>query len=365
MIEAERRAGEGAGRSGLGFPPPREPAPASPPDGAQAIAADAEERATGTVNLGRRFFNVKTGLSFLLGIAILFALFRFSDVQLSEILAQLREVDPRVYALAAVCYTFTFPFRGLRWQRLLANAGSRLPLSQLTEVIFISWFVNSVLPGKVGDVYRGYLLRREHGLSLSRTVGTVVAERVVDLFALVTLLGVTGFFVLRNRVSPLVDHMLQAGWIGLGLLVVGLVVIYRFGDRIAAHFPETVQTVYRKFAHGTFASLSSIRGLPILILLTILAWGAEAGRLYFVMQALHVDLGPLAAFFTVAAISLALIVPTPGGLGGVEAAFAGVLAVFGVPLQVALAVAVLDRLISYYCLILFGLPAFLLTKRGK
>src|SRR5688500_11633045 len=153
MIEAERRAGEGAGRSGLGFPPPGEPAPASPVTtpsrvtrsarstraGAPAIVAEAEERATGTVNLGRRFFNVKTGLSFLLGIAILFALFRFSDVQLSEILAQLREVDPRVYALAAICYTLTFPFRGLRWQRLLANAGSRLPLSQLTEVIFISW----------------------------------------------------------------------------------------------------------------------------------------------------------------------------------------------------------------------------------
>ena len=293
MIEAERRAGGPA----VGFPAAEEPAPTSPPDGAPTIAS--EERASGTVNLGRRFFNVKTGLSFLLGIAILFALFRFSDVQLSEILAQLREVDPRVYALAAICYTLTFPFRGLRWQRLLANAGSRLPLSQLTEVIFISWFVNSVLPGKVGDVYRGYLLRREHGLSLSRTVGTVVAERVVDLCGLVTLLGVTGFFVLRNRVSPVVDGMLHAGWIGLALLIGGLFVLNRFGDRLAALFPAKVQAIYAKFAHGTFASLSSLKGLPLLILLTILAWSAEAGRLYFVMQALDVQLGPLAALFTV------------------------------------------------------------------
>jgi glycosyltransferase 2 family protein len=383
MIEAERRAGGPA----VGFPAAEEPAPASPPDGAPVTTPSrvtrsasrrlvastragapeiaSEERATGTVNLGRRFFNVKTGLSFLLGIAILFALFRFSDVQLSEILAQLREVDPRVYALAAICYTFTFPFRGLRWQRLLANAGSRLPLSQLTEVIFISWFVNSVLPGKVGDVYRGYLLRREHGLSLSRTVGTVVAERVVDLCGLVSLLGITGFFVLRNRVSPVVDGMLHAGWIGLAVLIGGLFVLNRFGDRLAALFPAPVQAIYAKFAHGTFASLSSLKGLPLLVLLTILAWSAEAGRLYFVMQALDVQLGPLAALFTVAAISLALIVPTPGGLGGVEAAFAGVLAVFGVPLQVALAVALLDRLISYYSLILFGLPAFLLTRRGR
>jgi uncharacterized protein (TIRG00374 family) len=353
MIEAERRS-----------QPAPVPFPAQEPV-AETQPAPAVGPATGTVSLGRRFFNIKTLLSFLLGIAILFTLFRVTGANLAEIVEQLRQVDPRIYAMAVVCYVLTFPFRGLRWQRLLANAGTHLPLGQLTEVIFISWFVNSVLPGKVGDVYRGYLLRREHSLSMSRTVGTVVAERVVDIFALVTLLGVTGIFVLRNRVSPMVDHMLQAGWIGLAVMVVGMVVIYRFGERIAARFPEKVQSVYARFAHGTFASLSSVRGLPILILLTILAWCAEAGRLYFVMRALHVDLGLPAAFFTVAAISLALIVPTPGGLGGVEAAFAGVLAVFGVPLQLALAVAVLDRLISYYSLIIFGLPAFLLTKRGK
>jgi uncharacterized protein (TIRG00374 family) len=357
MIDAEARA----------EPAPRpatqseaQPVPVPFPDS----PATPEERATGTVNLGRRFFNVKTGLSFLLGIFILFTLFRVSNVNLSQILAQLSQIDPRAYALAIVCYTLTFPFRGLRWQRLLANVGSHLPLGQLTEVIFISWFVNSVLPGKVGDLYRGYLLRREHGLSLSRTVGTVVAERVVDLCGLVGLLGITGFFVLRNRVSPVVDGMLHAGWIGLALLVAGLFVLYHFGDRLAAVFPERVQAIYAKFAHGTFASLS-LKGLPLLVILTVLAWGAEAGRLYFVMQALHVNLGPPAALFTVAAISLALIVPTPGGLGGVEAAFAGVLAVFGVPVQIALAVALLDRLISYYSLIIFGLPAFLLTKRGR
>jgi uncharacterized protein (TIRG00374 family) len=351
MIEAERRSQPAP-------VPFQEPAP-------EAVADPPVEPATGTASLARRFFNIKTLLSFLLGIAILFTLFRVTGANVAQIVAQLREVDPRIYALAVLCYVLTFPFRGLRWQRLLANVGTRLPLGQLTEVIFISWFVNSVLPGKVGDVYRGYLLRREHSLSLSRTVGTVVAERVVDIFALVTLLGVTGIFVLRNRVSPVVDHMLQVGWIGLAVMVLGMVVAYRYGERIAARFPEKVQAVYAKFAHGTFTSFSSVRGLPVLILLTVLAWSAEAGRLYFVMQALHVELGPLAAFFTVAAISLALIVPTPGGLGGVEAAFAGVLAVFGVPLQLALAVAVLDRLISYYSLIIFGLPAFLLTKRGK
>ena len=317
------------------------------------------------MSLGRRFFNIKTALSFLLGIAILFTLFRATDIHPAELWPKLREVDFRIYALAALSYAVTFPFRGLRWQQLLRNVGSRLPMVPLVEVIFISWFVNSVLPGKVGDLYRGYLVRREYGLSLSRTIGTVVAERVIDLLGLILLLGTTGYLVLRNRVSPAVDQILHVGWIGLAVLVVGLVVTYRYGERVMALFPERIREIYARFAHGTFASLGASRSLPLVALLTVLAWSAEAGRLYFVMQSLDLGIGPLAALFTVAAVSLSLIVPTPGGLGGVEAAFVLVLPVFGVAKNDALLVAILDRLISYYSLILFGLPAFLLTKRGR
>lgn len=314
------------------------------------------------VNVGRSFFNIRTAFSFLLGIAILFTLFRAISVRPADVWEQVLQVDGRVYLLAVISYVLTFPFRGLRWQRLLSNVGSHLPVLPLTEVIFIAWFVNSVLPGKVGDLYRGYLLRREYRLSLSRTIGTVVAERVVDLLSLILLLGVTGYLVLRGRVAPVVDQMLYAGWIGFAVLVIGMVLTYRYGERLAAFFPPHLREVYVRFAHGTFASL---KNLPVIAGLTALAWLAEAGRLYFVMQSVHLSLGLPAALFTVAAVSLSLIVPTPGGLGGVEAAFVGVLAVFGVPLHVAVVVALLDRMISYYSLIVFGLPAFLLTKRGR
>jgi glycosyltransferase 2 family protein len=333
-------------------------ATASPPPHEATAELDAP------VNLRARFFNVRTLLSFLLGIAILVGLFRYSNVDPGAILTQLQRVDLRIYLLAALSYVLTFPFRGLRWQTLLRNVGARLPLAQLTEVIFISWFVNSVVPGKLGDIYRGYLVKREYGLSLSRTVGTVVAERVVDLLCLIMLLGVSGFFVLRGRVSAELDNIVHLGWIGFAVLIVGMVVTYRFGTRLVSYFPKPVQDVYEKFAHGTFSSLAP-RTVPALGLLTVLAWSAEAARLYFVMQSLDLGIGPEAALFTVAAISLALIVPTPGGLGGVETAFVLVLAVFGVDRGVALTVALLDRLISFYSLIIFGFPAFLITKRGR
>jgi len=334
--------------------------PTADPEG--STPPDSEDR---SVDLRSRFFNVRTGLSFLLGIAILVALFRFANVDPQQLLSQIRGVNLGLYAAAIACYVLTFPFRGARWQRLLNNVGIRLPVLPLTEVIFISWFVNSVLPGKIGDLYRGYVIKREHRVSLSRTVGTVVAERVMDLTCLILLLGTTGALVLHNRVSPVVAGILQAGWIGFALLLAGLFVTYRYGERLMSFFPTRVQAIYSRFAHGTFSSFS-LRSAPVLVLLTVLAWSAEAARLYFVVRALDVPgVGPLAALFTVAAISLSLIVPTPGGLGGVEAAFVLVLAVFGVDKSLAVAVALIDRSISYYSLIIFGFPAFLMTKRGQ
>jgi glycosyltransferase 2 family protein len=235
--------------------------------GVTGVANEAEERA---VNLKDRFFNFRTGFSFLLGVAILVALFRFTNVDPGEIVARFRQMDWRFFILAVLSYVCTFPFRGLRWQVLLRNIGVRLPLAPLTEVIFISWFVNSIVPGKLGDIYRGYLIKREYRLSLSRTVGTVLAERIVDLLCLILILGTSGFLVLRNRVSPELDSMLHLGWIGFVVLIAGMMVMYRYGERLMSFAPERFREAYARFAQGTF---SAFRNLPIVGGLTLLAWG--------------------------------------------------------------------------------------------
>jgi uncharacterized protein (TIRG00374 family) len=333
---------------------PLEPSAVSPVE-----AVDATDPTPEIV--GRRFFTWRTGISFLFGVAILVWVVRSSALDPAEVVVKLTNVELSWYALAICSYLTTFPFRGLRWQRLLIDNGTRLPMRPLIEVIFLSWFVNSVMPGKVGDVYRAYLLRGEFRLSLSRTVGTVLAERIADIFTLVSVLGVSGAIVLGDHVDPRISRILEFGWAGVLVLFAGLLVMYRYGGVITRVFPERIREPYDRFAAGTFASF----GHPhVLALLTALAWASEAGRLYCVVRSLGVAITPVESLFTVAAISLALIIPTPGGLGGVEAAFIGVLPLFGVPAQVAIVVAFLDRLISYYGIIAIGLPAFVLTRRG-
>src|SRR5205823_7527570 len=97
-------------------------------------------------------------------------------------------------------YYSAFWLRAARWKLLLNNVGSgmggeRLPtlpgINGLVEIIYLSWFVNCIVPAKLGDAYRSYLLKRNAGISFSSTIGTILAERVIDLLVLFGLLSVS------------------------------------------------------------------------------------------------------------------------------------------------------------------------------
>ena len=74
-----------------------------------------------------------------------------------------------------------------------------------TEIIFLSWLVNCVVPAKLGDVYRAYLLKINSTASLSRTFGTVFIERVLDLFAIALLGLAAGFWSFRDGLPPAIQ----------------------------------------------------------------------------------------------------------------------------------------------------------------
>ena len=113
-----------------------------------------------------------------------------------------------------------------------------------------------------------------------------------------------------------------------------------------------------------------MRHLPGLGALTIVIWLTEGMRLYLVVQALgfsDVELGLSGAIFVALIGSLLTAVPlSPAGLGIVEAGVVGVLTVaYGVPLPEATAIALLDRVISVFSVIIFGSIAYVLSDKPR
>src|SRR5205814_10716009 len=117
---------------------------------------------------------------------------------------------------APLVYYLGFPLRGMRWSILIRGAGSQLGARDATEIIFISWLVNCLVPAKLGDIYRAYLLKINSPVSLSRTFGTVFIERILDLFAISVLGLAAGFWSFRTGLPGPIQIVVA---IGVGVVI--------------------------------------------------------------------------------------------------------------------------------------------------
>ncbi|MBA2255024.1 MAG: flippase-like domain-containing protein [Chloroflexi bacterium] len=329
-----------------------------------------DEVDTDQISLSRRLRNPRTIISIVVPLIIVALVARnLPGLQLEKLGPTIAAASPGLLLVAFLIHYSGFPLRGYRWHRLLRGAGANIGVRDATEILFISWLVNCVVPAKLGDVYRAYLLRLNFLVSLSRTFGTVFIERVFDLFAIALLGLAAGFWSFRDGLSNEVRIIFALGLVIIAALAVGLLLLRNFGRRTLERLPlpHRVLDFYDRFEEGVF----SIRRGDVWRIgaLTGLIWSTEAVRLMFVVAALgfDVNLGISGAFFVALAASLLTAIPlTPAGLGVVEAAIITILTViYRVPVTEATAIALVDRGISVVSVIVLGGIAYLLSSKTK
>ncbi len=339
-----------------------------------------EDLSTPAVELRRRFWNLRTLLSFLVAAGLIaLAIWRL-EVDPAQVWAQMRQADPLLFGLGFLAFYSTFPLRAWRWRILLENAAAeemaapavpRLP--DLVEIIYLSWFANCIVPAKLGDLYRGYLLNRTTRASFSRTVGTIFAERVLDMLFLFLLMLAAGLALFGPRVPAGRTGALVYGFgVVLVLVAVGALLGLRFfGPTLRRLVPVRFRDLYDRFLEGTLLSFRR-RNLGLLLVQTLLVWLLESTRFYCVVRSLpeRLPLGlPVIVFFALASSLLTTLPITPAGLGAVEAVFVGFLPLFLTSFppekaaNLAGAVVILDRLINYWSIVLLGALVFFCSKK--
>jgi glycosyltransferase 2 family protein len=332
----------------------------------------ADQVSADQLSLTRRLRQPRTIVSIILPLVLLVLFARaLPGFNLEELPTYFEEANKALLLAAFIVFYLGFPLRGLRWSILIRGTGFRLKVRDSTEIILISWLVNCLVPAKLGDVYRAYLLKINSPVSLSRTFGTVFIERILDLFAIVVLGLAFGFISFRKGLPPQVQVVFAIGVIVVIVLAIGLLSMRNFGRRIITRLPlpHSVVELYDRFEEGVF-SATTLRALPGLVVLTGLIWTTEALRLYFVILALgfpDVHLGLSGVFFVALTGSLLTAVPfTPAGIGVVEAGVVGVLTlIYNVPPTEALAIVLMDRLISVLSVIFFGSIAYVVSPVRK
>lgn len=321
-------------------------------------APETEEIPEREISLSRRFLNVRTIGSIVFGIALLAFLFVFVlGIRWDRLWSQILGANVWFLLAALAAYYLTFPIRGARWAFILRRSGTRVGLRPATEILFLSWFVNCLVPAKLGDLYRAWLLKGNYGGSASRTVGTVFIERIADIIVIFGLALAAGFWSFRGRNRPEIDTLFAVGFLIALALVVFVVGLRFWGNRLTSFLPERVRELYTRFHEGSTGALT-VRAVPVILVFTGAIWLLEGARVYFVIRALSLPeahLGISASVFVALAAALLTAIPlTPAGVGFVEAGIIGALLVYGVPHDAATAVALVDRGISIVTVIVLG-----------
>jgi uncharacterized protein (TIRG00374 family) len=221
----------------------------------------------------------------------------------------------------------------------------------------LSWFANCIVPAKLGDGYRSYLLKRDTGAPASATLGTILAERLTDLSVLFVTMTVAGILAFHGDLPSRVEQTVLIGGAMLAVAAVGLIALFFARDALQRLIPQRFVRQYHDFHDAIFACLRR-PALPIAVSLGI--WAADGLRLFLVAKSLGADLSITLTVFVALMSALLTTLPiTPAGLGVVEAAVVVVLKLVDVHADLASSIAILDRVIGYWSLIAVGIVLYM------
>lgn len=324
--------------------------------------------AGGQLTIGQRVRQPQTLLSFLFAILLILFLVSRVEIDPADVLRQLGSANPFLFGLGLLTFYAGFMLRVVRWRLMLTRAGvGELPdvhlpsRGGLLEIMLLAWFTNCILPAKLGDVYRGFLLKRRSNAPFTTAMGTVAAERLIDLAVLVVLFVLSSLIVFEGHVPSDTRTVVIYGGSTTMAAVVVVGVVWMFRNRLMGYLPERLTAPADRVQTGLFENLKRPwRSVGY----SLVIWSAEGARFFFVAWSLDTMLRPSTALFIALVGSLAAASPiTPAGLGVVEAILMSVLALVGVGEDIAAAIVILDRIISYWSLIVVGLPLYTLHVR--
>jgi len=281
---------------------------------------------------------LRVGLPILFGGAILWWMYR--GFLWDEVMAALRHDMRWEWMLLSMPFGILAQvFRGLRWRQMLEPMDERPRRLSCVRAIFLSYASSLVVP-RVGEVLRCGYLNRCEGTRMSRALGTVVTERIVDmvlilLLSLATVVCQVPVFVhFMNRtglsMESLISDFSPTGWLVTvlcALLVMGMAVLLLRRLRV---FDRSRQ-VLRDLADGLL-SIRQVRNKGLFGLYSVGIWLSYYLHFYLTFYCFDftANLGPVVALVAFVVGTFAVIVPTPNGAGPWHFAVKTVLMLYGV-----------------------------------
>lgn len=308
---------------------------------------------------------LKTLLGVLVAGATLWLTFRNTDWP--ELASAWNSAAPAPLLLVLPLLAASYGFRVLRWRVLLRHL-EVIPLRVLTPPVLVAFMLNSVFPGRIGEVVRAVLLSRRTGVSFSSGFATVVVARLLDglTLSLMTLLVMASMWA--DLAASIRSGLILAG---AGYLVVLLVLVSlrRYHEKTASALVRPLRAfgLRRPADRARSLLLSFAAGLDVMksprdslkaAALSLGVWGCLVLSVIPVFWSLGIGFSWNTAPLVLVLAGLGMLIPTPAGTGTIHYLLGVVFpAITGVPVVSAQAMAILFHATQFLPIIVAGLLA--------
>jgi uncharacterized membrane protein YbhN (UPF0104 family) len=266
---------------------------------------------------------------------IAYMLFRVWD----NLFIALKNIIPAYLAVGIVICLSAWWLRGWRYHTILKNLNYRVSITVSTACIFVSQTVNLIVPARLGDFVRVFILKHEYNTTYSEGVSSLVVERVFDIFTVALLGAVAVFFVLNvpSWFYTVIVLPLVAGVIFFVFLL--------FNRKFSSE--NRYIAIILTMLHEIKRASLSLKAVLLLGCSSVVIWLLDVLVCVAVVMMFQQQIPFAVIVLAIVIGNLVKAVPlTPGGVGTYEISLAITFGLAGVDPAVATLIAVIDHLIK-------------------
>jgi glycosyltransferase 2 family protein len=297
-----------------------------------------------------------------LAVSAVFLVLAFRGVHFREVGDALGSANYFWLIPAVAAIVVSIALRAVRWG-VLFHPRRGMKFSSLFGSLNVGYLVNDVLPARLGEVVRAYVLSQREPVGMAHALSTVAVERVLDMvITLAFLAAILPFIELPEDFNGPLVAAVSAVAIG-GLLVMLLAGAQRdrthwlvrlVTNRLPHGLAERLHSVMDSFLEG-FAVLSRPVVAAQAVAYSVVIWLLAALGLYFALFAFDLELAPAAPILVLALVSLSFAIPaSPGHVGVFHLAVVSALRAFDVDESVALSYAFVAHIVAFVPPLLMG-----------
>jgi glycosyltransferase 2 family protein len=303
-----------------------------------------------------------------IGVSTVFIVLLFREINFNKLQYALSSVDYRFVLLAIILTFVSYFLRAVRWQYLLIS-DRRISLNSLFPATIIGYMANNLLPARLGEFVRAYLLAQQEKLETPAVFASLVIDRLFDGFTVLLMLLITLFALKLPAGMTEAGTALKAGGVVTFLIytsvIIFMVILKRHTSRTLKFVSRLVKPFPRSLSERLIPLLGSFIGginiswkgrhVAALFSSSILIWLFALLPVDMILQGFGINMPITASMFILVLLVFAVMVPaSPGFIGTYHYACYQGLSVFGIDASTSVSMALVIHGISFFPVTIAG-----------